>query len=240
MSRGSSSSSSRGSSSSSSRGSSRSSWSSSRGSSRSWGSSNHTTVIIGGSGGHYSGKANPIAWIVILFLIGLMSFTFGVSLASDSNQYGKVYAECVDNDYIGGWYYTTYEYTVNGKEYESRSEEGWEFPETEGKTVEIFYLKDNPNIITEKEPSGSGVGAVLIVVGLICIGVGVLIIVHQVKKKKKAKAEQTTDSQSTTDTEPTILDETTKQEEQFVRCSYCGSKYDKTATSCPKCGASRM
>ena len=106
-----------------SRGRSTSSFSSSR-----WRSTpTRSTVIIGGynSGNHHrsvnSGIAPLIFMAIIFLLFGLFPFVMGTSIIVKANKYSSVQAVCIDNNYSGGWYYTTYEYTVKGIEYENES-----------------------------------------------------------------------------------------------------------------------
>ena len=227
--------SSRGSSSSSSRGGSRSSWS--RGSSRSsWGSSRHTTVVIGGGGHSYhtgSAASTRIVPAVILFIFGTIITIFSFLMLVDRLSYGSTYGTCLDNDYLGGWYYTSYSYTVDDRDYVNRSEEGWEFPEVKGNTVKIYYKKSNPNIITEKEPAGivGCVAAFLVATGLNAGGVALVIAHVKAKKKENDVAVSNTTSLST---EAHIEPEST-----HTVCSYCGGIYLKTAQKCPHCGASK-
>ena len=241
MSRGRSSSGSRGSSFSSSRGSSRSS---SRGFSRSGSrssgyrnhSSRHTTVFVGG-GGYYddgsrvTGKAGGglLIFMSIFFLLfGGLALIFGVDMISDSLKYDSVLGTCISNRDRDGWYYTTYSYTVDGYNYVNESIEGWELEETIGKTVTIYYLKDNPNVITENKPEGAGTGIVVLVFSLVFLGAGVLLIVTGVKQIKKEKNKKVAE-----------VNVGTEKVEEKIRCLYCGSKYDSKLSSCPKCGASK-
>ena len=103
-----------------------SSWgSSSRGwssSSRRWSSGRtHNTVIIGGHRHYHDGGSSSGGGQGIPIFIGIVFLIFGVLMSGLSihsfiqyNKYDTVLARCVDNTYIGGWYYTTYEYTVDG------------------------------------------------------------------------------------------------------------------------------
>lgn len=231
MSRGRSSGGSRGSSSSGgSRGMSRSSFNSGS-SSRRYGGGNRTTVIIGGGHhGHYhGGSAGPGTYIfmaVIFIMFALMGLGFGINMIAEANRYDSVLAKCVDNEKTHGWYYTTYQYTVDGNFYENRSMEGWEFPEDINAVVEIYYLKSDPNCITEERPGSIGGGIGLILFAAAFGGVGALLIRTAVKSKNKLKSSS----------EGTPVEE---KEETHIRCPYCGSGYDKKLSSCPKCGASK-
>ena len=230
-SRGSSSSGSRGSSSWSSRGS--SSWGGSRMSRHVHVSGGRTTVIYRDSSGGSSGSGSPVvAWIVgIMFIIVGIGVLFGgIGSFFSSFKYEEVQATCLDNDYRGGWHYTTYRYYVNNNEYVSESNQGWEYPESVGKIVTIYYEKNNPYEISEENPASSDGAGIMIIVGLFTIGLGALPIVITVKSKKNSSQVSSDESEQTPQVE-------TKPE--FNVCPYCGSKYDLTATSCPKCGAGK-
>ena len=210
--------------------------SSARGHSSHFGGGHHTTIFVGGPS-HYhgggSGKAVLIVMAIVFMMFGIAMLGVSVNSFNAENDYGKVQAECIDNDYISGWYYTTYEYTVNGTEYVRRSVEGWEYPEVEGKIVTIYYLKDNPNHITEKAPNSGETGVAVLVAGLIFTGVGVALLVTGIKSKK---AEEVSESSSTSSESSSSSSSTA---EQYTRCAYCGSKYKSSLSSCPKCGAGK-
>lgn len=217
----------RGSSSSSSRG----------GSSRSYGrhgGRSHTTVIVGGHGHYHHSSGSPVIGVVvgiIFCLVGLFCVFGGFGKIIDASKYETVQAECVMNEESHGWYYTTYEYTVDGVEYTNRSMEGWEFPEDIGKVVEIYYSKSNPNEIWEEKPATSGEGLIIVFVGLVCAGMGAIpmvICIKEIKKSKQTRAEG--------DSTPTLE----KPQETHNKCPYCGARYKKTSDSCPKCGASKV
>jgi len=222
------------SSSSSGRGSSRSSWSSS--SDRSWRSSRSrgTTVIWYNSNGTSSGSAHfsiiPLAILLIIF--GAIAMFVGVSSIFSGFKYSSVSAECVDNDFIGGWYYTTYEYEVDGVEYTSRSTEGWELPEIEGKIVTIYYLKDDPSVITEENQGFSTDQIVWVLFGVAFIGGGIGLIFLNKKMKAKKQLEASSDNQSQLEDTPSDIEPISK-----TKCKYCGTSYDSNEISCPSCGA---
>ena len=225
-------------SSSSGRGSSRSSWSSSRGSSRSsWNSSrssrSHTTVIWHSSGYGNGGSIKtliPIAFVLMFF--GVIFLMVAVPSLFSGFDYGEVSAKCIDNDYVSGWYYSTYEYEVDGKEYKNRSQEGWEFPEAEGKFVTIYYSKDDPSRITEENPGVTTEDIVFVLVGLSCVAGGIgLIFLNKKRKAQNAQnqAEEIQDIGSETISSSTVPKK---------KCSYCGCKYNADQSDCPNCGAS--
>ena len=232
MSRGRSSSSSRGGSSSRGRSSSRSLSRSSRsirssgGVSFSFGYHHHDHHNHHGHGGYVSlGKTGSIILAIVFIFFGLMLAAFGATALVKRMQYGKVDATCIDNDYIDGWYYTTYTYEVDGVNYTSMSSEGWELSEIEGKTVTIYYLKSNPNQITELSPSNNK--GILLLFGLIFTGAGVLVIVVKLKNKNKAADEVEESNENSS----IVTDSNEK-----VSCSYCGTKVSNDKTSCPNCG----
>lgn len=204
-----------------------SSWSSSRGTTR-------NTVIIGGhthhsNGGSGNGRSIPIILgIFFLFLFGLPLVILSINSFFEYNRYDTVVAECIDNTYIDGWYYTTYNYTINGTNYTSTSDLGWEYPETDD-YEEIYYLKSNPYYITEENPVDLGTSIPILIGGLLFSTVGVLSIVIGAKSRKKT-------ANNTPIEEPKIIN-TSQSQETVNRCSYCGSKYDKSLHSCPNCGA---
>jgi hypothetical protein len=205
--------------------------SSSRSSGGHWGRS-HTTVIVGGHGHYHHGSGSPVVGIVvgiIFCLVGLFCVFGGFGKVIDSSKYETVQAECILNEKSNGWYYTTYEYTVNGVEYTNRSMEGWEFPEDVGKVVEIYYLKSDPNEIWEKKPATVGEGLIIVFVGLVCAGMGAIPMVICIKEMKKSKQ-----NSGKGDSAPE------KTQETHNKCPYCGARYKKTSDSCPKCGASKV
>ncbi len=227
---------SRGSSSSSSRGFSSSSRGRSSSSSRSSSYHYHNSTRVYYSGGsttssNISGKGVLIAMGVIFLLIGLSLLIVGIRSFGIENDYKKVQAVAIDNDYINTWYYTTYEYEINGVEYTNRSQEGWEYPETIGKIVTIYYLKDNPNYITEKTPNSDGTSTAVTIGGLVFGLVGVGLIVGGVKTKQQKDTE--------TKQINTISQEEPQVKETKIRCPYCHSYHDKNVDSCPNCGASK-
>lgn len=216
---------SRGSSSSSSRG---SSFSSSRGSHYS-GRSNHHHYHHHYYGSSSSSRSAFIAFGIFLLIVAIMLIISTISTFSMLGKYEQVNGTVIKNTYSNGWYYTTYAYTVDGVDYENISQEGWEFPESNEQAV-IYYKVENPNIITEKEPVNI---ESCIITSLLCIAssTGAIILLTKAFKKKKL-----TDSIDA-DTSTTLTTNTVTKAEAI--CSYCGTKYDKTLTSCPNCGANR-
>lgn len=230
----------RGRSSSSGRGSSSSSgsWSSSRGSSRS-GSSSRTTVIWHSrSSYHGNGSFSLLPIAIILLIIGAIMTMFIVPSIFEGFNYGSVSAKCIKNVERNTWYYTTYEYVVDGVEYVNESEEGWEFPETVGKTVTIYYLKDDPTSITEKNPGIDSADGIILVIGLVFVGVGIYLIF--LSKKLKAKKEIGNNGVEERDFNNQEISNTNSRMPEKIKCHYCGCKYNPSLNSCPSCGAGNI
>ena len=196
-------------------------------------SSGGRTTIIYSDGSHGNGSGGLI--IVFIFgiifcLVGAFAFCGGIGNIIKSLQYDSVYAVCVDNEYRGGWYYTTYSYEIDGNYYINQSNQGWELPEDKGVSVKIYYEKNNPAEISEDNPSPIGEGIMITIGGLLFIGFGTFPIILSIKEKKKLKNVEATTSQ------PSVINEPVKEDKNI--CPYCGTKYDKDLSSCPKCGAS--
>lgn len=204
--------------------------------SRNWGSS-HTIVIIGGNRVYHSGsgsssgggaKAVLIIMAILFIFIGICTMMVGCDNISESNRYGQVQAEAIDNTLMGGYYYTTYEYTINGTDYTSMSNEGWEYPEVVGKYVNIYYLKSNPNVITELEQESSPIP---LIIGIVFTGLGATFLIIAIKMKSSKDKDEAPISEIGT------YSTSKPQVETTVRCPYCGTKHDKNLSSCPNCGA---
>lgn len=242
MSRGRSSSSGRGSSSSSSRGSSSSSgmrsssWRS--GGRRNWHSSHRTVIFWGnGSGGGPASIKALLVTGIFLFIFGGIILCCMLPAFFNGFKYAEVEAKCISNQERNSWYYTTYEYEVDGIEYVNESDEGWEFPETVGKTVTIYYLKDNPDFITELNPGLEGGDFVFVITGLAFVVTGVVLIVLYNKKKKLQNQGQETENSTS---EGIGEQQNQSQSSNMVRCIYCGCRYDGTKSECPSCGAKKI
>lgn len=228
-SRGMSRSSSRGMSRSSSRGMSRSSSGSSY-SHRSRRSHSGTHITIRGGGGS-GGVIVPLIVGIIFMLVGSFTVVMGIVQCFGGIGYSTVNARCVRNDYIDGWYYTTYEYTVDGIDYTNRSQEGWERPEENiGGIIEIYYLKEDPNIITEKDPGNIGESIAIVIFGVIFAGLGSLPVIITIKQLKQARSNHG---------DPISISSTNTSAPQTKRCAYCGSQYSASSSNCPHCGANR-
>ncbi|MBQ8615221.1 MAG: hypothetical protein IJ415_01475 [Clostridia bacterium] len=197
----------------------------------------HTTVIVGGGHGHYHSSGSPWVGIIvgaIFCIVGAFIVFGGFGQLFSSFNYSTVKAECVKNEKSGVWYYTTYDYTVDGKDYTNRSMEGWEFPEDIGKVVTIYYLKSDPNVIYEENPESKSEAGIMIFAGLICAGMGSIPLFVCIKEIKRNKSTPSTSSDSE------IPEYQQPKEEQTNKCPYCGARYKKSSDSCPKCGASRI
>lgn len=192
-------------------------------------SHSRTTVIVGG---HHHGSGSPWVGIVVgaMFILTAVFIVIGgISSLITSPQYLPVIAECVLNEESGGYYYTTYEYTIDGKDYRERSMQSWEFPE-EDQFVTIYYLKSDPSKIYEEAPeTDKGGSVVMIFAGLMCGGMGTLALVLCLKQLKRENVSSVNRYSSNS-----IPQDTSK------KCAYCGAKYNKNSDSCPKCGASRL
>lgn len=202
-------------------------------SSRRRGHSSHTTVFVGGHG-HYHSSGSPWVGVAVggLFaFFGLLIVIFGIGTCFSYLKYDKVSATCVDNVKSQGYYYTLYDYTVDGKFYDNvRSNQGWQFAEDVGKTVTIYYLKSDPNEISEENPVDLTAGFIMIGFGLVFGGMGAIPMVLSIKEIKAGKG-KSSGSEETTPTTP---------EDPNKKCPYCGAKYSKNSSTCPKCGASRV
>ena len=212
---------------SSSRGWSRSSYSRSRSSSssiRSSGSSSYSSSS--GSG------APPVILGIIFLIFGIAIIAAGLAGFIKAGKYSTTYGTAIENNNAHGWYYTTYSYYVDGESYVNESQEGWEYPETVGKTVKLYYLKSNPNYITEKDPANTDDGPVIIIIGCVFGGIGLDLTIYSINAKredKKQLAEAKEDKPL-----PLLFNNTDNK----IACPYCGTKYNKNSTSCPNCGAS--
>lgn len=226
---------SRSSSGSSSRGMSRSSFSSS---SRSYHRPMHgNVVIINNHGGGHGGKTSTSALVamgVFFALIGIILLAIAIpNIGKNQEEYSSTFGTAVSNTVDDGWYYTTYNYSVNGTQYRNMSQEGWEFPETVGNTVVIYYQVSNPNIISEEIPEQtdptpflvSGIALSLIGAFLIIIGIKIM------KDKKTAVNEKTSNTHTESANHDTIKPKS--------YCSYCGAQIPEGEHKCPSCGASK-
>ena len=216
------------------RGSSRSSYS--RGSSRSsfgHSSHHHHHHYYGGdySTNHHNSSTSFLLVGIISIFIGLAFLAATISNFSIYNSYAAVEGTAIDNTYVNGWNYTTYTYTVDGTEYENRSQEGWEFPEIDGAKVIIYYLKEDPNVITENAPPSLTSCIVVAIIPVVLFTTSTLLFIKFAKLKKKEKLEEK-NSQTLTNTN--LYDK-----EEDVICKYCESKFAKSLNKCPHCGASR-
>lgn len=195
----------------------------------------HTTVFVGGHSYHSSSSGSPWVGVCVgaLFaFFGLMIVLFGFGTLFNYFKYDKVSATCVSNEYSKGYYYTHYDYTVDGQFYDNvRSNQGWQFEEVIGKTVTIYYLKSDPNEISEENPVDLTAGFIMIGFGLVFGGMGAIPMVLSIKEIKASKG---TSSVGNVGSQPSVADEPSK------RCPYCGAKYNKNSDTCPKCGASRV
>ena len=193
-------------------------------------SHSHTTVFVGSHGHHRhdGGSGSPIVAIIVgaLFVIVGIGVLFGGF--AQLFKYGTVDAKCVLNEKSNSYYYSTYEYTIDGKDYRNRSMQSWEFEEEINKVVEIYYDKNNPNKIYEECPTSKGEAALIIVGGFVFAAIGSLPVFLGIKQLKGAKSGNGAE-----------LGSSPAAQETHTRCQYCGAKFNKNSDSCPKCGAGK-
>ncbi|MBE7074521.1 MAG: hypothetical protein E7376_00855 [Clostridiales bacterium] len=204
------------------------SFSGGRGSSRSssFGSSRHGIFIVGG---HKCTTGALFCGAIITLFIGFCAIIGAISSISIKDDYSEVVGQCVENTYSDGWYYSTYQYTIEGVNYENTSEEGWEYPEIIGKQVVIFYLISNPNIITEKDPVGNIPATIIAAIVLFALGGFVLYLaIKQYKKNKEVKNIQEKKDFQVGLNIP-----------KDIECRYCGGNYKENLNTCPHCGAAK-
>ncbi len=202
---------------------------------RGWSSSSrgrggsHTTVIIGGTryyGG--SGSVSPLAAAIICIFVTLIIFVLGIFLIVNNFGYGTVQGTAVSNRDAGFYYYTTYTYQINGQPYVEESETGWELPEEIGKSVKLYYEKDDPTSITEENPKVPAFAIIILfaIGGAFAVGAVCAI---------KSYVNRSNNSESSNDSDEDINSGSPKGNTQ-TRCSYCGSKHNAQG-ACPSCGA---
>lgn len=198
---------------------------------RSYGGHSHTTVFVGSHGYHRyhnGGPASPFILLIVgavFVLVGIGVFFGGFSQLF---KYNTVDAVCVLNEESHSYYYSTYVYTIDGKEYRNRSEQSWEFPADENVTIEIYYERNNPNKIYEERPTDTGESVMIIIGGLIFASIGSIPVILGIMQIKKGKAGDKLDGASGNVPEVT-----------HVTCNYCGARFSKKSSNCPKCGASK-
>ncbi len=217
-----------------------SSFSSTRGrsrssSNRSWSSSSIRSSTSSGStsysGGSSSG-APPLMLGIIFMIFGIAIISAGLVGFIKADKYSITYGTAIENNISHGWYYTTYSYQIDGVSYVNESQEGWQYPETKGKTVKLYYLKSNPNHITEKEPSNTEDGPIIIIIGCVFGGIGLAVFIFSINAKREEK------KQLAKTKEMLEIPLPAQNVDNKVTCPYCGTKYNKNSSSCPNCGAS--
>ena len=200
------------------------------------------------------GMVGAVLLLLVCIAIGLGLTIIGASMQTISaNDYGQTVGTVVKNDYNysvedGDYYYfTTYRYTVNSTTYTQKSEIGWDEPADIGTTETIYYLKSNPQIVTDLDPEeGQSSGkVVLIFVGLI-FGVGGLICLivciskYRKNKKNSESSEEQTVSQTTASTSEPFTEYSSSSyslNDNRKVCEYCGTILRTGETKCPGCGA---
>ena len=191
--------------------------------------------------------------IVGLIFACLFVLFFSLALANNNERsYGTIIgtATVVDSAYMYGdkYYYTTYNFVLDGKEYSTESQIGWtQLPDIPigkeddidyvlqyylGKQFELYYLKDNPYVIYEIEEglenlpsqnSGYIIGSIfmfIVAVSIFAIGIN--------------RTEE--DTEYAKEYERLLQEQELKRENKLL-CKYCGTKVDKDIHKCPSCGA---
>lgn len=187
-----------------------------------------TTIFVGGR--HHGEGGSPWIGIIVGLIFAVVGLSVSVMGVTNIFKYGTVSATVVANEQKGAYYYTTYNYTVDDKNYTNRSMQSWEFEEDKD-VVTIYYLKSDPNKIYEEAPTTKGEAAIMIVFGLIFAGGGAaafLVCFKEIKNKINKSSKGESD-----------IEKSTSREESTRTCAYCGTKYNKNSSSCPKCGAGK-
>lgn len=209
-----------------------------------------------------SGIYTALILAFICLIIGGMFLGFGVKAINQANEYSDaIYATCVSNEYEYSYpdsdffYYSTYSYTVNGRQYEAKSKIGWVMQEEIGKRVEIRYLKSDPTYIIEneyylEEIDGGNSKYIMLAIGIIALVVVVGSIIFAIVSASKAKkaeaaldkevlasnAQQSNSNGSAQSGE--VFDMNEFKKDATKKCEYCGSTYSAKLDKCPNCGAS--
>ena len=214
-----------------------------------------------------SGIYTALILAFICLIIGGMFLGFGVQAINQANgseaaKYSDaIYATCVSNEYEYSYpdsaffYYSTYSYTVNGRQYEAKSKIGWDKPEEIGKSVKIRYLKSDPTYIIEneyylEEIDGGNSKYIMLAIGIIALVVVVGSIIFAIVSASKAKkaeaaldkevlasnAQQSNSNGSAQSGE--VFDMNEFKKGATKKCEYCGSTYSAKLDKCPNCGAS--
>ena len=213
-----------------------------------------------------SGIYTALLLAFICLIIGGMFLGFGVQAINQANSSAAkysdaIYATCVSNEYEYSspdsdyFHYSTYSYTVNGRQYEAKSKIGWDMPEEIGKRVEIRYLKSDPTYIIEneyylEEIDGGSSKYIMLAIGIIALVVVVGSIIFAIVSASKAKkaeaaldkevlasnAQQSNSNGSAQSGE--VFDMNEFKKDATKKCEYCGSTYSAKLDKCPNCGAS--
>ena len=209
-----------------------------------------------------SGIFSALLLAFICLIIGGMFLGFGVQAINKANgseaaKYSDaIYATCVSNEQEpDDFFYSTYSYTVNGRQYEAKSKIGWDMPEEIGKRVEIRYLKSDPTYIIEneyylEEIDGGNSKYIMLTIGIIALVVVVGSIIFAIVSASKAKkaeaaldkevlasnAQQSNSNGSAQSDE--VFDMNEFKKDATKKCEYCGSTYSAKLDKCPNCGAS--
>ena len=211
------------------------------------GGSGSSSNSSGGAGPQYKRVRNQKATIIacaimlaiaITFIVLSMVFTF-------DRVYAQTTATATDYDYKFGYYYTTYDFSLNGKEYSVESKVGWtKLEHMEGKAyteenIETYYLhKDyqvyykisDPYTIYEVEAKADMPSTNAIYIFLAVFFIFITIITYAVGIYKL-------------ELDPAYINEQKRQQEAKEmegkrRCPYCGTIMDAKESKCSNCGAS--
>lgn len=214
---------------------------------RSGGSSNGSS---GGAGPQYKRVRNQKATIIacaIMLAIAVMFIVLGVVFRFD-RVYAQTTATATDVEKVGIYYYTTYDFSLNGKNYSTDSKVGWtKLEHMEGYTVpydrpdieanylnkdyQIFYKISDPYTIYEVEAKADMPSTNAIYIFLAVFFGFITIITYAVGIYKL-------------ELDPAYVDEQKRQQEVKEmegkrRCPYCGTIMDAKESKCSNCGASQ-
>lgn len=124
----------------------------------------------------WMGKMCLVLGLIVLALTGYAAWKF-------YSTTGGTTGTIVDSELIDGTkntYQALYEYTVDGKIYQSKSTETFNGVPDNGMEIKIHYMKDNPEELTNSTALYS-----TLTLGLAFVGVGIAF--DERKKKKKVK-----------------------------------------------------
>lgn len=199
-------------------------------------------------GGKYKRVKNTKATYItsaIFLALTIMFIVFAVMFRFDA-VYTQINATATDYDYKNGYYYTSYDFDINGTHYSVESKVGWtKLENMEGKTYTeeniqnyylnkeyaIYYKNSDPYTIYEVEaksdmPTSSGIYIFFAVAtGIVAIAIfaGGLY-KYELDPEYEARQREI---------------ERNKPVDGKRKCNYCNSLIDEKADKCPNCGASQ-